>query len=234
MKLSIVLPAYNEEENIENVVDSLLAIKREIGCDLVLFIVNDGSTDATPEICKNLAQINPSIRCINHSRNIGYGGAIISGLRASEGDYVAIMDADGQFEARDLVKLYRHRESCDVVVGYRALRADPLGRQILGRMWTLIGRVLFKIPIRDLNCALKIFKRSLIETLDLRCSGPGINLEIMAQLVAAEIPIKEVHCSHYPRTKGNQSGGSLRVMLRALPELSYVFLEKFRVCRNPN
>ena len=222
------MPVHNEAGNIDKLAVSLLAIAVEIGCDLVLIIVNDGSTDASADICKNLAQDNPSIRCINHNRNIGYGGAILSGFRASEGDYVAIIDADGQFDAQDLVKLLRYTDSFDVVVGYRQRRADPLARRILGQMWTLIGRWMFHIPIRDLNCGLKIFKRSLIERLELRCQGPGINLEIMAQLVASEISIKEVPCLHFPRTIGTQSGGSLRVIQRALPELLYVLLWKFR------
>ena len=146
---------------------------------------------------------------------------------------MAIIDADGQFDAQDLVKLLRYTDSFDVVVGYRQRRADPLARRILGQMWTLIGRWLFNILIRDLNCGLKIFKRSLIEALELRCQGPGINLEIMAQLVSSEIPIKEVPCLHFPRTKGTQSGGSLRVIQRALPELLYVLLWKFRKRRSP-
>ena len=219
---------HNEAGNIEKMAVSLLAIKSEIDCDMVLFIVNDGSTDASADICKNLAQDNPSIRCINHHHNIGYGGAIISGFRASEGDYVAIIDADGQFDALDFVKLFRYTDSFDVVVGYRQCRADPLARRILGRVWTLTGKWLFHIPIRDLNCGLKIFKHSLIEDLELRCHGPGINLEIMAQIVALGIPIKEFPCSHFPRTTGTQSGGSLRVVKRALPELLYVLLWKFR------
>jgi len=98
-----------------------------------------------------------------------------------------------------------------------------LGRRLLGRVWSMIGRWCFQVPIRDLNCGLKVFKRSIIEGLTLRCLGPGINLEIMTQIVMAGIPIKEVPCSHFPRTAGRQSGGSLRVITRALPELAHVW-----------
>lgn len=136
---------------------------------------------------------------------------------------MAITDGDGQFDVKDLIRLLDHVRSFDVVVGSRVRRADPLGRRILGRVWTLIGRWCLRIPVQDLNCGLKVFKRSVIEGLTLRCTGPGINLEIMAQIAMAGIPIKEVPCSHYPRTQGSQSGGSLPVIRRALPELLHVW-----------
>ena len=221
--LTLVLPAHNEAGNIERVVASFLDIRDRIDFTLTILIVDDGSTDATGTVCRNLAENNPAVRCVQHSRNIGYGGALISGFRASEGDYVAIADADGQFHPSDFIRLLEHVESHDVVVGYRQDRADPPGRRLMGRAWSLIGRWLFQIPIRDLNCGLKIFKRSIVTDLPLRCVGPGINLEVMTCIVMAGIPIKEVPCSHFPRMAGDQSGGTLRVMSRALPELVHVW-----------
>ncbi len=222
-KLTLVLPAHNEAGNIERVVASFLDIQDQIDLALTILIVDDGSSDATGPISRNLAENNPSIRCVQHRRNIGYGGALISGFRAAEGDYVAIADADGQFHPADFIRLLEHVESYDVVVGYRQDRADPPGRRLMGRVWSLLGRWVFKIPIRDLNCGLKVFKRSIVADLPLRCIGPGINLEIMTHIVMAGIPTKEVPCSHFPRVAGDQSGGTLRVMSRALPELVHVW-----------
>ncbi len=221
--LTLVLPAHNEEGNIERVVDSFLNIRDRMDFELAILIVDDGSSDATGPICRELCRQSPCVRCVHHSHNIGYGGALISGLRASEGEYVAIADGDGQFPAEDFLRLLEHVRSFDVVVGYREQRADPLGRRLMGRVWSLIGRWLFNIPARDLNCGLKIFKRSLVADLPLRCEGPGITLEIMTHVVMAGIPIKEVPCSHLPRLKGDASGGSPRVVIRALPELYHVW-----------
>jgi glycosyltransferase involved in cell wall biosynthesis len=222
-KLTLVLPAHNEAGNIERVVASFLDIQDRIDFELTTLIVDDGSSDATGSICRNLAENNPSIRYVQHSSNVGYGGALISGFRASDGDYVAIADADGQFHPADFIRLLEYVESYDVVVGYRQDRADPPGRRLMGRAWSLTGRWFFNIPIRDLNCGLKVFKRSIIADLPLQCVGPGINLEIMTRIVMAGIPIKEVPCSHFPRVAGDQSGGTLRVMSRALPELLHVW-----------
>ncbi len=222
-KLTLVLPAHNEAGNIERVVASFLDIRDQMNFALTILIVDDGSSDATGPICRDLSENNPSIRCVHHSRNLGYGGALISGFRASEGDYVAIADADGQFHAADFIRLLEYAESHDVVVGYREQRADPLGRRFMGQVWSLMGRWFFKIPTRDLNCGLKIFKRSIVADLPLRCFGPGISLEIMTHIVMAGIPIREVPCSHLPRETGNQSGGTLRVISRALPEIVYVW-----------
>ncbi|MGW8322492.1 MAG: glycosyltransferase family 2 protein [Thermodesulfobacteriota bacterium] len=221
--LTLVLPAHNEAGNIERVVASFLDIRDQIDLALTILIVDDGSTDGTGPICRNLAENDPAIRCVHHSRNVGYGGALISGFRASEGDYVALSDADGQFHPADLIRLLEHIESYDAVVGYRQERADPPARRFMGRAWSLLGRWFFKIPIRDLNCGLKIFKRSSVADLPLQCVGPGINLELMTHIVTAGIPIKEVPCAHFPRVAGDQSGGTLRVMVRALPELAHVW-----------
>jgi glycosyltransferase involved in cell wall biosynthesis len=227
-KLTIILPAHNEAGNVERVVSSLMKAMTSTGWDFLILIVNDGSQDQTGQICENLSRTHPCIRCVHHDRNRGYGGALISGFKSAEGTHVGIMDGDDQFDAGDLVRLISYAGSFDVVVGYRRRRADPSGRRIMGQTWTLIGRVLFDIPVRDLNCGLKIFRRSIMDGLTLRCVGPGINLEIMAQIAAAGIRIKEVDCSHYPRTIGNQSGGSLRAIKKAIPELVSVFRERFR------
>ena len=221
--LTLVLPAHNEAGNIERVVASFLDAGDRMALALRILIVDDGSTDATGPICLNLAENNPSVRCVQHSSNVGYGGALISGFRAAEGDYVALADADGQFHPSDFIRLLEHVESYDVVVGYRQDRADPQGRRLMGRVWSWIGRWIFEIPIRDLNCGLKIFRRSIVADLPLRCVGPGINLELMTHVVMAGIPIKEVPCTHYPRVVGEQSGGTLRVISRALPELVHVW-----------
>ena len=221
-KLTVVLPAHNEAENLEKVVTALQDAAPEMGADFALIIVDDGSTDATPEAVAGLRQKYSHIHCIRHPRNLGYGGAVISGFRAADGDYVALMDADGQFDARDLVRLFRHTASCDVVVGYRSRRADPAGRRILGHIWTVIGRRFFRIRIRDLNCGLKVFKRSVLEPLQLRCQGPGINMEIMSQIAAAGIPVREIACVHLAREAGKQSGASFPVMKKGLLELWFL------------
>jgi glycosyltransferase involved in cell wall biosynthesis len=218
-KLNVVLPAYNEAGNLEPVVSGLLAVAPELEADLWVTIVDDGSTDSTAVVISNLQKIRPNILCVAHSRNIGYGGAVISGMKAVEADYIAIMDADGQFDARDLVTLFRHTRSHDVVVGYRRKRADPLGRRFLGRLWTILGRCIFRIPVRDLNCGLKILKRSLIDPNGLQCEGPGVNMEIMSKITAAGIPIQEVGCRHFSRRLGRQSGASFPVVKRGIAEL---------------
>ncbi len=225
-RLSIILPAYNEAENIGKTIESFVSIRHRMNFDVTLIVVNDGSTDATPDICHALSSEYPFVKCINHPKNIGYGGAIISGIKAAEGEYVAICDSDGQFDVADLLALLKFTRSFDVIVGYRENRADPLDRRVLGRIWTIISRFLFDIKIRDLNCALKVFRLSLVKDLDLRCVGPGINMEIMAHLSAPEIPVKEIPCTHYPRTAGRQTGSSPRVIKRAFVELMILLTRK--------
>jgi len=230
-KLSIVLPAHNEAGNLEGVVTSFLTLAEEYGLEPQIIIVNDGSTDDTSKIGHELAGSYGTVNCIDHPENIGYGGAIRSGIRAAEGEFIGITDADGQFDPEDLLRLLDYSDSYDVIVGYRKRRADPLGRRLLGSMWTAVGRWLFKVPIRDMNCALKLFRRTVVQNLELRCKGPGISLEIMAGITASCIPIKEVGCNHRPRLSGTQSGASLRVVARGLAELFHLLAGRYRPSR---
>jgi glycosyltransferase involved in cell wall biosynthesis len=227
-KLNVALPAHNEAENLDRVVASLLAVEPELNAELYVTIVNDGSTDSTADIVGKLQQKHANVRCVTHPSNVGYGGAVISGLLSMECDFAAMMDADGQFDAKDLVRLFRQTDAFDVVVGYRSRRADPAGRKILGRLWTIAGRYLFRIPIRDLNCGLKIFKHSLIRQLQLQCLGPGINMEIMSQIAAARVPIREVACEHHARIAGKQSGASVSVVKRGVSELARMFMARLK------
>jgi glycosyltransferase involved in cell wall biosynthesis len=227
-KLNVVLPAHNEAGNLEHVVASLMYVAPEIGANLTLTIVNDGSTDDSASVISTLQRRYGNLRCITHLHRAGYGAAVASGLKATDEGYAAIMDADGQFEARDLARLFEHTASYDVVVGYRIERADPAGRKILGRLWSMAGRKLFRIPIRDLNCGLKIFHHTVLQSLRLRCSGPGINMEIMSQIAARGIPILEVGCRHHSRTVGQQSGANLLVIAKGVAELARLALRRGR------
>ncbi|MBI9082501.1 MAG: glycosyltransferase family 2 protein [Desulfobacterales bacterium] len=221
--MDVILPAYNEAEGLETVIHDLRSVKDKIGCDLSLIIVDDGSTDGTGEIGRRLSENHGAIRYVRHERNRGYGSAVISGIEAAVGRHAAIFDADGQFRAEDLSRLYRERNGFDVVVGYRQKRADPWQRRLLGNLWTLVGNLFFGLTLRDLNCGLKIFRSDTLKRLDLKCTGAGITLDIMEQIASMDIPIRQLPCSHYPRIHGRQTGADPQVIQRALSELAFLY-----------
>jgi len=193
---------------------------------IMVTIVDDGSTDETHVICNKLLSQYPRLLLVRHPVNRGYGSALRSGFKAVESAYVGIMDSDGQFDAKDLMAFFKVAENCDIVAGYRSPRADPWGRRCLGVIWTWIGRILFHIPLKDLNCGLKIIRRSILSEIDLISQGPGINLDIMSQVTTKGLRVRQLPCHHRPRPIGEQTGGSSRVILRAVPELIRILKRK--------
>lgn len=220
-RLEIVIPTYNEKDNLANTVSGLLGICDRLDVDLSVIVVDDGSTDGTKDVCKRLATNHACVRCLHHNHNEGYGSAIIDGFAAATGDYVGILDADGQFDPNDIVRLCEFIAFHDAAVGVRRKRADSLPRRAMGRLWTLVGITLFDTGIDDLNCGMKVFRRSLLAPLCLQCAGPGINLEVFATLarLKPKPTIKQVPVNHLPRRYGTQTGGSLRSIVRGVLEL---------------
>ncbi len=216
--LSLVLPAHNEEDNLEAVTYDALATLPTIFRDWEIIIVNDGSTDATPRIADRLAEDHSQVRVVHHPRNRGYGAALRSGFAAAQGDRIMFMDADRQFDIREVAKLAPHVDDYDLVVGYRLQRRDPWPRVVLGASFNTLVKVLFGVWVRDIDCGFKIFRADLLRSFALEAPGALINTEILALARRRGATMLEVGVQHYPRRGGTQSGGSLRVVLRAMGE----------------
>jgi glycosyltransferase involved in cell wall biosynthesis len=219
-KLSLVLPAHNEEENLRPVVERALEILPQHCRDWEIIVVNDGSRDRTGEIAAALEQANPNrVRLVTHSRNRGYGAALTSGFDAATGDYLMFMDSDRQFDIADIERLASFVGRYDIVAGYRIKRNDPWYRFAIGYTFNTIVMVLFGIFLRDIDCGFKIFRAGLLKGMELTSPGALINTEIHAKANRQGASLVEVGVNHYPRLVGEQSGASVRVILRAMLEI---------------
>jgi glycosyltransferase involved in cell wall biosynthesis len=221
--LSVFLPCHNEEGNVERVTGALEAELPRIAQRHEIVVVDDGSRDRTGEIADRLAAANPCLKVVHHPVNRGYGAAVISGIRACTQPWVVLCDGDGQFEASDIGRLTAKVPEYDVVVGRRINRADPLMRRVNGKAWTILMRLLLGIHIGDIDCGLKLFRRDLLEGIDLQAKGAMISAELMAQIAGRGAKIYEVDVRHLPRVAGEQSGASLKVIARAFRELFLLY-----------
>lgn len=221
--VSVFLPCHNEEGNIEGVAAGLETELPRIAERYEIVVVDDGSRDRTGEIADRLAAANPRLKVVHHPLNRGYGAAVISGIRACSQPWVVLCDGDGQFEVSDIARLVAKVPEYDVVVGHRAYRADPLMRRVNGKAWTALMRLLLGIHISDIDCGLKLFRRDLLEGMDLQAKGAMISAELMAQLAGRGAKICEVDVRHLPRVAGEQSGASLKVIARAFRELFLLY-----------
>ncbi len=184
-----------------------------------MIVVDDGSTDKTAIIVADEASEDPRIRLISHGRNQGYGEALRTGFRNSTKDLVFLTDADNQFDCGELIRFLPWIESVDVVAGYRMVRRDNFVRRLNANAWNALVRVLFYVPVRDIDCAFKLFRRSVFDRIDLTSVGAMVNTELMVKVGRSGASVVEVGVLHYPRTAGQARAAKPSVILRAIYEL---------------
>jgi glycosyltransferase involved in cell wall biosynthesis len=217
--LSLVLPTHNEEDNIRIVVEDALRVLPQYTDTFEIIPVNDGSRDATGDILQQLAADDDRVRPVSYTMNKGYGGALVSGFDATRYDYVMFMDADRQFDIADIARLAPFVGRYDIVAGFRMERSDPLIRRINAEVFNVAVRILFGVHLRDLDCAFKIFRGDQLRSLDLISNGALINCEMQAKLRRQGATLQQVGVEHYPRIAGNPTGGSLKVILKAMRDI---------------
>lgn len=218
--ISAVLPAYNEEALIASTIADLRAVLARLQRPFEIIVVNDGSTDGTGPLVEGLASADPVVRVVHHPSNLGYGAALKSGFAAARLEWVFLMDADGQFDPGDLPAFVEAAEHADFVVGYRASRADPAHRTLYARLWAKMMSVLLGVGVRDVDCAFKLMRRSILAAMPLEAGGAFLSAEMLARARRMGARFAEMPVRHLPRRAGKSTGGSVRVLVRAFVELA--------------
>jgi glycosyltransferase involved in cell wall biosynthesis len=232
-ELSLVFPAFDEAQNLGPLLERALEIGHGLARRFEIIVVDDGSRDGSADLVAARAAEYDQIRLIRHSDNRGYGAALRAGLREARGDLVFFSDADLQFDLAELAVLVEHAQDFDVVAGYRAPRRDPWGRRLLAACWGALVRSLFGLPVRDIDCAFKIFRRPVLQALPISSLSAFVNTEILVRARSAGFRIHQVPVSHHPRVHGRQSGANPRVIARALRELVLLYAELRRPRLDP-
>jgi dolichol-phosphate mannosyltransferase len=218
------LPAWNEADNLPHVVADAVAYLRSRDEPFTVIIVDDGSTDHTPEVIRQLDMAYPDcIHYVRHSRNLGYGAALRTGFRAgleTDREWIGFCDADGQFKPQDIGRLIDKaiEYDSDIAIGYRLERADSLKRRLMGKGWHYLSRLILGYKAVDVDCGMKVFRRHVIESLmrQLRTEYATISPELLARAHRARYRMVEAGVAHYPRVHGTQSGASLGVVWASL------------------
>lgn len=218
-RISLVLPAHNEEPNIRTVVEEAARVLPTAFADYEIIVVNDGSKDRTLEIAQALTSENQHVKVVNHPVNRGYGAALTSGFNSATGDFIMFMDSDRQFDINDIHLLKPYVEDFDIVAGFRIKRNDPAHRLLNARIFGLAVKILFAINVRDIDCAFKIMRAEVLRGINLESPGALINTEILAKANVQGCTLTQVGVNHYPRLEGEQSGASVKVVLRAFWEM---------------
>jgi glycosyltransferase involved in cell wall biosynthesis len=217
--ISIVFPAYNEEENIETAINQAVDFIGDVFAGYEVIVVNDGSRDRTGEIIERISQENPRVKVVHHEVNKGYGRALTSGFEAAGMDLVFFCDSDLQFHLYEILIFLNWINSYDIVIGYRVRRKDPAYRLVNAWGWKMLVRMVLGLKVRDIDCAFKMFHRAVFDYVKIDAVGAMVNTDILVQAQRFGFRIRELPVTHFPRTLGEQSGANLRVIVKAFREL---------------
>jgi glycosyltransferase involved in cell wall biosynthesis len=217
--LTVSMPAYNEAENIRPMIDMVRAKVEPLVDDLEIVVVNDGSSDNTGAIVRQISEEDRRVRLVDHPVNQGYGAAVRDAVWAASKELIVFTDSDLQFDLSELERFLPRIKEADLVVGYRYARSDPWHRRFFGHGWSWLVNLLFGYTARDIDCAFKLFKRRVIETIHVESGGAMFSAEFLVRAKLAGFKIVEEPVNHYPRVAGSQTGARPDVILRAFREL---------------
>jgi glycosyltransferase involved in cell wall biosynthesis len=231
-QLSILIPVYNEQVTVKSAVDHVLGTKYPVD-QVELVIVDDGSTDRTPEILRELADADSRINLITHERNSGKGEAVKTAIRSANGTYAAIMDADLEYEPSDIGKLLEPvlAGEAEVVFGSRGFESHSAFSfwYVMGNKGvTLVANLLFNCFLSDIMTCHKLMPTTIWRELDLKCTGFDIEPEITGKVLAQGHRIYEVPVRY--RARGRAEGKKLTAVdgLRVVRTLAECRLEMAR------
>jgi glycosyltransferase involved in cell wall biosynthesis len=203
--ITLVLPAYNEAENIERAVREAAAAGEKAGSWEVV-VVDDGSRDGTSAKLAALeTEMGPRLRVLRHAKNRGYGAALRTGFDAAEGEVVFYTDSDNQFDLSELEGALPLMREWDAVLGYRIARKDARRRLLTSWVFNRLSCAVFGLSVRDLNCSFKLMRRDVLRALPLAADDFFIDTELVVRLHRGGFRYTERGVTHLPRVAGRST-----------------------------
>jgi glycosyltransferase involved in cell wall biosynthesis len=227
MDLSIVIPLYNEEENVEPLYDQLKAALEGVGRKYEIIIVDDGSTDGSFDVLKRLHRGEERLKVIRFRRNFGKAAALAAGFEAAEGEVVITMDGDLQDDPQEIPRfLQKLEEGFDLVSGWKKQRRDPFSKRWPSRVFNWTVSFLTGLRLHDLNCGFKAYRREVIQELQTRLYG-GLHRYIPVLAYARGYRVGEITVAHRPRQRGHSKYGWERFLRGFLDLLTVILLTRY-------
>jgi len=225
LELSVVVLAYNEETGLGPTVERTLEVMEELAIPYEVVIVEDGSTDSTPEVARALSEVHPEVRVVQHDHNKGSGMAIRSGVDASRGERIIYVPADGQFDVREIKRFLKASELADIVIGARLERSDyTLFRLVSSRGFLILVRLLFGTSFRDVNWV-HLWHRKVFESCHIRSEGVFLLEEIIVRAARRNFSFVEIESKYHPRQGGEATGGDPHTIIKTFKEMLAVRAE---------
>jgi len=222
-KLSVFLPAYNEEANLQRTVINVVENLQKNVSEWEIVIVDDGSKDNTGKIADEFAKENKKISVIHHFPNRGYGAAFKSGLYGCKYPWISLIDSDGQFDFAEINQFLvtQEKTQADMVIGYYLGRKVSLTRKLNSKLWQLLVFLLFGLNVRDIDCGFKLISKKVVDTIPHLESERGafISSEFLIKAKKSGFTIVEIGVCHYSRRFGEATGAKLNVIVQSFIDL---------------
>ncbi|MBI4758452.1 MAG: glycosyltransferase family 2 protein [Chloroflexi bacterium] len=213
--LTVVIPAYNEERNLATTVPLVAGELSALACDYEIIIVNDGSTDSTPQVASSLAGENQRVRVVHHAANLGIGQGIFTGIKEARGEFFIIIPADLALDIKELSRYLEAAREADVVVGLRSDRRDyTFFRRVVSWLNIQLIQKLFGMRERQFNY-ISLFRTRLLKDMDLVSQGSAfIFAEMIIRAKDAGARLTQGEVRYAPRARGQATGARLGLILR--------------------
>lgn len=220
---SFVIPAYNEQDNIQRAVDSAFEFLSKNFSRFEIVIVDDGSTDTTQAACEQiLSRYGENVRVLRHDRNCGYGAALRSGLFSTKGDLVFYTDSDNQFDINEIMTLMPFIDDFDMVIGYRKERKDVFVRKFSSRVFNRLIFLIFGLDVKDIDCSFKLFRRESLHQVSIETDEFLVDTELLVKAKRKNLRIKELPVTHFPR-KAGKSTVQFRHIFSSLRDICFLY-----------
>jgi glycosyltransferase involved in cell wall biosynthesis len=225
MTISIVIPLYNEEENVRELYSSLKPVMDSIRNEYEIIFIDDGSTDSTLSLLQEIKAADDTVIVLSLRRNFGQTAAFAAGFDYSRGDIIVTMDGDLQNDPKDIPKLLELMKDNDLVSGWRKVRKDPfLSRRLPSILANSLISKVTGVNLHDYGCSLKAYRRDVIKNLKLYGE---MHRFIPAVASWYGVRIAEVETTHHPRLRGKSKYGISRTMKVVLDLITVKFLQSF-------
>ncbi|MGH9341327.1 MAG: glycosyltransferase family 2 protein [Acidobacteriota bacterium] len=223
--ISIVIPLYNEKESLPELYEGLTRELTTRGGDFEIIFVDDGSVDGSFPVLQSLQQKDPRIKIIRFRRNFGKSSALSAGFRLASGDFIVTMDADLQDRPSEIHKLLaKLDEGCDLVSGWKQQRQDPVLKRITSRLFNFVTSFLTGVPLHDINCGFKAYRRRVIE--EIKVYGE-MHRYIPVLASYRGFRVDEIHVEHRARAYGKSKYGPARFLGGFFDLLTVIMLTRY-------
>lgn len=224
--ISVFFPCFNDSGTIAELVENANHVLEKISNNYEIIVIDDGSTDNSREILKDLSVKYKNLKLVYHHKNKGYGGALRSGFEKSSKNLVFYTDGDGQYDVKELpILLSLLSSDVDFVNGMKMGRQDSQHRVFFGNLHKFVTRWLFWLPIYDVDCDFRLIRRSVIDKINLKSNSGSICVELVKKCERAGAKFREVSVHHYERKYGTSQFFKPMKIIKTYKDIAILWID---------